>query len=665
MPLQLSASLNLTGSINLSGSFTSTQILNITSSTSLNSITSSLALNSISSSYAINYNYIVSSSFATSSISSSYATTSSFSNLASTASYALNAGGTTLTTGSTYPITSSWSNNSTTASYALNAGSGGTTLTTGSTYPITSSWSNNSLSSSNSISSSYALTASFALNSSGGGTTLTTGSTYPITSSWSNNATTASYALNASSGGTTLTTGSTYPITSSWANNATSASYVLTASYALNSSGGGGTTLTTGSTYPITSSWANNVISSSYSLTSSNIVGGTTNYIPLWTNATSLGSSTIYQNSNNIGIGTTSPNNKLEVIGNISASSFTGSHLGTSSWANNVTSASYALTASFALNGGSGGGTTLTTGSTYPITSSWANNVTSASYVLTASYALNFPSTSSITGQTFTSDGTTVNYTLTQSVLNEDQILVVTDGVMQMRTGSYTVSGTTLTLTNAIESGSKIDVRYLIGNINTGGSGGTTLTTGSTYPITSSWSNNSITASFALNGGGTTLTTGSSYPITSSWSNNSITSSYALTSAPRTAIYRYGTTSVVNPGAYAYTIIKYDTSVTDSTGWYNNTTGSFKPTVAGWYQVSAGARVYSTATTEGYFILAKNGNTDIGSTGGFGTVNGFISMLVYFNGSTDYIQLYSRTQNATTNAQNSTITPFTMVYMTS
>jgi hypothetical protein len=608
------------------------------------------------------------------------------SSYALTASYALNSsgGGTTLTTGSTYPITSSWANNVTsasyslTASYALNGGSGGTTLTTGSTYPITASWSNNS------ISSSYVLTASYALNSSGGGTTLTTGSSYPITSSWSNNATSASYALNS---GTTLTTGSTYPITSSWSNNSVSSSYAInstssslssTASYVLNSisasysltssyslnGGSGGTTLTTGSTYPITSSWANNVISSSYSLTSSNIVGGTTNYIPLWTNATSLGSSTIYQNSNNIGIGTTSPNNKLEVIGNISASSFTGSHLGTSSWANNVTSASYALTASFALNGGSGGGTTLTTGSTYPITSSWANNVTSASYVLTASYALNFPSTSSITGQTFTSDGTTVNYTLTQSVLNEDQILVVTDGVMQMRTGSYTVSGTTLTLTNAIESGSKIDVRYLIGNINTGGSGGTTLTTGSTYPITSSWSNNSITASFALNGGGTTLTTGSSYPITSSWSNNSITSSYALTSAPRTAIYRYGTTSVVNPGAYAYTIIKYDTSVTDSTGWYNNTTGSFKPTVAGWYQVSAGARVYSTATTEGYFILAKNG-TDIGSTGGFGTVNGFISMLVYFNGSTDYIQLYSRTQNATTNAQSSDRTPFTMVYMTS
>lgn len=43
-------------------------------------------------------------------------------------------------------------------------------------------------------------------------------------------------------------------------------------------------------------------------------------------------------------------------------------------------SSSYALTASYALNGGFGGGTLLTTGSTYPITASWANNTTTSSY---------------------------------------------------------------------------------------------------------------------------------------------------------------------------------------------------------------------------------------------------------------------------------------------
>jgi len=142
-----------------------------------------------------------------------------------------------------------------------------------------------------------------------------------------------------------------------------------------------------------------------------------------------------------------------------------------------------------------------------------------------------------------------------------------------------------------------------------------------------------------------------------------LTSSFSSTSPPRTAIYRYGTTSVVNPGSYAYTIIKYDTAVTDSTGWYDNTNGRFTPTVSGWYQVSAGARVYSSGTSEGYLTLLKNG-TELGSNGGFGTVNGFLSMLVYFNGSTDYLQLYSRTQNAITNAQNSSGAPFTMVYMT-
>jgi len=50
------------------------------------------------------------------------------------------------------------------------------------------------------------------------------------------------------------------------------------------------------------------------------VVGsGSANYIPVWTGSNILGNSIIYQNGSNIGIGTTSPADKLEVAGNIRA----------------------------------------------------------------------------------------------------------------------------------------------------------------------------------------------------------------------------------------------------------------------------------------------------------------------------------------------------------
>jgi hypothetical protein len=86
------------------------------------------------------------------------------------------------------------------------------------------------------------------------------------TASYAINSLTASYAENAGSGGTTLETGSFYPISSSWSDSSSvsiSSSYSLTASYAENA-GGGGTTLETGSTYQITSSWAQYALTASY-----------------------------------------------------------------------------------------------------------------------------------------------------------------------------------------------------------------------------------------------------------------------------------------------------------------------------------------------------------------------------------------------------------------
>lgn len=394
--------------------------------------------------------------------------------------------------------------------------------------------------------------------------------------------------LNLSGSGTILTTGSTYPITSSWANNVISSSYALTASYALN--GGGSINLVTGSTYPITSSWAihsinvdGGYVTASGILTAGDIIPsnpsaslGTTQYpfkeIKISSGSISIanadplieavilsnvngnldvssgGIRLVQQNSSFIAptgsfsylsssfkqvgdrllIGNDIISGSLQVVNGI-----TGSLYGTSSWAITASyclnssgqTASEAVSASFysssvwefthslsskpiliqaydvnfnqiipqnillvnldvaritfpisasgyAIASKSGilmisssAGTSLVTGSTYQITSSWANNVVSASY---------------------SNNSTSASYSLTASYWS----------------GSIVSSSYALTASYAL---------------NGGGGGGTTLITGSTYSITSSWSNNSISSSVSIS---------SSYTVTASYSSNSLTASY-------------------------------------------------------------------------------------------------------------------------------------------
>ena len=139
----------------------------------------------------------------------------------------------------------------------------------------------------------------------------------------------------------------------------------------------------------------------------------------------------------------------------------------TASWAINALSSSFATTALSASYAPGGGGTSLITGSTYPITASWSNNALTASYALVAGSGGGgggSSSTSSLIGQTFVPTASVSQLSLTQSVSNNDQILVVLDGLVQSRTGSYTVTGSTLNLTENAESGSIIDVRFLAGS---------------------------------------------------------------------------------------------------------------------------------------------------------------------------------------------------------
>ena len=59
-----------------------------------------------------------------------------------------------------------------------------------------------------------------------------------------------------------------------------------------------------------TSSWSQNAV------TASNILGGSTNYIPIWTGTNTLSSSALYQSASSIGLNTVSPSASFHIIGN-------------------------------------------------------------------------------------------------------------------------------------------------------------------------------------------------------------------------------------------------------------------------------------------------------------------------------------------------------------
>jgi hypothetical protein len=152
--------------------------------------------------------------------------------------------------------------------------------------------------------------------------TLAISASYALTSSAATSITftplTASYALTAgAAGGGVVGSGTSGKFTIWNGASSISASSLIDA----------GTSIT--SSVPITGSISNAITASfattaSYAATSSNLIGGVANYIPLWGSTTLLSSSTIYQSTGNIGIGTLSPSAKLHVSGNAQVMNLVG-----------------------------------------------------------------------------------------------------------------------------------------------------------------------------------------------------------------------------------------------------------------------------------------------------------------------------------------------------
>jgi hypothetical protein len=109
-----------------------------------------------------------------------------------------------------------------------------------------------------------------------------------------------------------------------------------------------------------------------------------------------------------------------------------------------------------------------------------------ASYAITSSYAMNGGGSGGVggtlLGQIFTAVGSTSSYALSRSVVNSYEIVVAVDGAVQAFNNAYTVTSSTINFTENIPSGSLVDIRFL------------------TTPNVNSASY-ALTSSYALNGG--------------------------------------------------------------------------------------------------------------------------------------------------------------------
>jgi hypothetical protein len=107
---------------------------------------------------------------------------------------------------------------------------------------------------------------------------------------------------------------------------------------------------------------------------------------------------------------------------------------------------------------------------------------------------------------------------------------------------------------------------------------------------------------------------------------------------PTFSAYRNAARNITGGGTW--TAVIPDTEEFDTASCYNTTTGRFTPNVAGYYQINGS--MYSSGTN-GELITAiyKNGAAyKYGARVGTGSQGANVSSIVYFNGTTDYVELY-------------------------
>lgn len=97
------------------------------------------------------------------------------------------------------------------------------------------------------------------------------------------------------------------------------------------------------------------------------------------------------------------------------------------------------------------------------------------------------------------------------------------------------------------------------------------------------------------------------------------------------------------PTTNVWTKVNLNTEAFDTASNYDTSTYRFTPTTAGYYTINGNAYVYQTSSGSQLVAIYKNGSQHkaggtYGNTGGHQCV----SAIIYFNGSSDYVELYAR-----------------------
>lgn len=322
----------------------------------------------------------------------------------------------------------------------------------------------------------------------------------------------------------------------------------VTASYALNCNcpPGSGSALYTGSTYPITSSWALNSLYSVTASYASNFGSSITQSFSaslIWTFNHNLGDryviiQTVDVNDNQlvpevinlfddntaiIGFSVPTAGTAIATKGGVRI--FSSSY----GYYNLITGSTYPITSSWALNAVNGG-TKIYTGSTYPITASWSVSAsyapcscpimqTGSTYPITASWALNAVTASYLINsdsvvQCFTGS----NLWIFSHSLNARPVVVqaydqYNNQLIPETIYLYSKDVAILGFSNP-ETGCAIATRSGLSKVNISSSN-CCLQTGSTYPITASWAEYTITSSYIQ-------VTGVSYPVKRIYNNYTV-----------------------------------------------------------------------------------------------------------------------------------------------